>query len=107
MDTVHILCNGTALCSFQSDRVPGKWPPGNKWVGIDDVSDASCESCLRRALENKTYVLEHNPNCPAPYLIRLPGKRTGIIDKEPLGESQDIFAYGKNFQEAAKRALRV
>lgn len=107
METVHILCHGTALCSFQSERVPGEWPLGHKWVGLDGLSDASCESCLRSALEAMTYVLEHNPNCPAPYLIRLPGRGMGIIDKQPLGESRDIFIYGENFPEVARKALLI
>jgi hypothetical protein len=58
---------------------------------------------ILQRLNKSTYVVEHNPNCPSPYLVRLPG-RQGFIDKL-FGKSGDISAYGKTLTEAASGAF--
>ena len=66
-----------------------------------------------RKLEKLTFAVQHNPNCPSPWLVRLPGK--GPIDMkhygDPLGltkpETGDILGFGKTFDEAADAALAV
>ena len=50
--TVHILNYGHPLCGF-SDTLPCDWPPGNKWVGLDEKADANCADCLA-AVEKRT-----------------------------------------------------
>ena len=55
-------------------------------------------------LKTLTYVLEHNPNCPSPFLVRLVGS-AGVIDFKAPGLTADILGYGNTFEEAAEQAL--
>lgn len=67
-------------------------------------------------LLSRTFQVEHNPNCPSPWLVRLPGAR-GYIDKKPYGqvvgfgvvvsnhETQDALGFGKTLAEAARAAI--
>lgn len=57
-----------------------------------------------RELNRYTYVVQHNPNCPSPFLVRLCGSSI-VIDYKPPGETADVLGYGKTFGEAAKSAL--
>jgi hypothetical protein len=57
-------------------------------------------------LSDKTYAIEHNPNCPSQYLIRFPGKN-GAIDKKPPKETKDIVGYGNTLEEAVSEARRA
>ncbi len=55
-----------------------------------------------------TYVVEHQPNCPSPYLVRMVGRSNGatVIDKLPVHEkTRDVYGYGQTFREAAEKAL--
>jgi hypothetical protein len=45
MERVHILVAGAPLCRF-SAATPQAWPPGHKWVGIDQREKATCHDCL-------------------------------------------------------------
>lgn len=47
-----------------------------------------------------TFRIEHNPNCPSPFLVRLVQYGRGQID----GTDQDAMGYGKTLGEAAERA---
>ena len=59
-----------------------------------------------------TFAIQHNPNCPSPWLVRLPGKSL-VIDMKPYGGfgltpddlTDDILAFGKTFEEAADAAI--
>lgn len=59
-----------------------------------------------------TFAIQHNPNCPAKFLIRLPGK-SGRIDMKPYADrlgfirhqTGDILGFGKTLHEAASIAL--
>jgi hypothetical protein len=45
---VHLLKQGVALCGFGAGGVPGEWPPGHNWIGINDPNPmrvVSCEGC--------------------------------------------------------------
>lgn len=60
-----------------------------------------------------TFCLEHNPNCPSPFLVRLPGA-SGFIDKKPVWSldpsvelTGDCYGYGKTLEEAADAAIEV
>lgn len=44
-----------------------------------------------------TYAVEHNPNCPRAFLVRLP---RGVLDHKPEGLSTDAIGYGLTFLEA-------
>lgn len=63
-------------------------------------------------LSKRTFVIEHNPNCPMPFLVRLPGKNKGVIDKLPYGGlgditlTKDILGFGKTLREAADAARK-
>lgn len=57
-------------------------------------------------LEQQTYVIEYNPNCHKPYLVRLVAPGTGYIDKLPPRKTKDILGYGRTLKEAASRAFR-
>ena len=57
-------------------------------------------------LKNETYVLQHNPNCPNPYCIRLVGA-PGRIDMLPAKQTGDIVGYGKTMVLAAQMALAL
>ncbi|MCZ7470296.1 hypothetical protein M0412_10820 [Agrobacterium sp. O3.4] len=63
-------------------------------------------------LRDVTYAIQHNPNCPAKYLVRLVGK-SGRIDLKPYGnhlprvkhETGDVLGFGKTLDEAIDKAL--
>lgn len=57
-------------------------------------------------LARHTCVLEINPNCPSPYLVRLTGAG-GCIDKMPPGKTGDMLGYGTSLREAFDRALAL
>jgi len=65
-----------------------------------------CQRCLKR-LESKTYRVDHSPNCPSPYLVRLVGKGCATLyagyyrDKE----CTDYLGFGKTLSSAAHRAF--
>ncbi len=56
-------------------------------------------------LREHTYAIEHNPNCPKPYLVRLVGA-PGMLDGKPVRETEDHLGYGTTLKEAAVEALR-
>ncbi|WP_320196273.1 hypothetical protein RMR10_004395 [Agrobacterium rosae] len=63
-------------------------------------------------LKDITYAVQHSPNCPAKFLVRLVGK-SGVIDLKPYGgpftfmknETTDILGFGKTIDEAIDKAL--
>ncbi len=62
-----------------------------------------CEALER--LKDLTYAIEHNPNCPSPYLVRLVGT-SGYLDKlSDIRKTKDILGYGKTLDQATSRAL--
>ncbi len=56
-------------------------------------------------LEKTTYVLEHSPSCPSPYLVRLIGAQKGRLDKLPAGRTADVLGYGRTLEDAATKAF--
>lgn len=56
-------------------------------------------------MRKRTYVVEHNPNCPRPFLVRLVGFAKAHIDHLPPRQTTDILGYGDTFEEAARVAL--
>lgn len=65
-------------------------------------------------LQSLTFAVQHSPNCPSPYLVRLPGA-SGLIDMksygDPLGlkpsQTGDVLGFGKTLEQAATAALSV
>jgi hypothetical protein len=45
---VHVLRHGFPFCRF-SFSLPGNWPIGHCWVGIEEAADATCPLCRRLA----------------------------------------------------------
>jgi len=48
---VHILYHGLPLCLFCDKPTPSEWPPGHKWVSIDDPNlkdHVDCRECLEQ-----------------------------------------------------------
>jgi hypothetical protein len=60
---------------------------------------------ITKRLDKLTYMVEHNPNCKLPFLVRLVGKDSARIDKKPEKDTKDILGFGKTLVEAAKNAL--
>jgi hypothetical protein len=61
-----------------------------------------------RALMNRlTYVTEHAPRCPMPYLVRMAGYGKGLTDKRPLSETADAYGYGLTEEEAFQGAMEM
>jgi hypothetical protein len=57
-----------------------------------------------------TYSLQHNPNCPSKYLIRLAGDDSGIIDNRSYSsmaenQTKDRLFFGVTLAEAIDKAL--
>lgn len=66
---------------------------------------------MKHEITKRTFAVQHSPNCPSPWLVRLPGKSCCIDMKPyshvtPLSEATgDILGFGKTFEEAADAAL--
>ncbi len=67
-------------------------------------------------LGKHTYRLEHSPNCPSQYLVRLVGWGKGKIDGEPIWhplmqkstvQTEDAYGYGKTLEAAAEAAFAM
>ena len=43
---IHVLRHGRALCGFMPGVVPRSWPEHHKWVGLSDIDEATCDSCV-------------------------------------------------------------
>ena len=59
-------------------------------------------------LLKETFVVQHNPNCPKPFLVRLCGYCKGKIDLKPyMGpepQTHDALGGGLDIEEAALNA---
>ncbi|SEH51697.1 hypothetical protein SAMN05216228_100245 [Rhizobium tibeticum] len=77
-------------------------PPVPHVVASDPVWEELCKLA---------FAVQHNPNCPSPWLVRLAGK--GSIDMKPYGDrlgivrhqTGDRLGFGKTLDEAARPAL--
>lgn len=59
-----------------------------------------------------TFAVQYNPNCPKPWLVRLPGFRTAGLDGKsytgPESErTRDALGFGATCEEAALKAKAV
>jgi hypothetical protein len=53
MIKVHLLHYGVTLCGFGKGKLPGDWPPGHKWLGLNadrtkvtQKGGQMCEECV-------------------------------------------------------------
>jgi len=67
---------------------------------------------IMERLNQLTYAVQHNPNCPQPFLVRLPGWGCASLDllQAPFwprlpGHTSDLLGYGQTLEEAAEKAL--
>jgi hypothetical protein len=73
-----------------------------------------------KSLLDRTFRIEHSPNCPTKWLVRLVGNGEAIIDGLPYtqwmnrfdqsihGElTRDALGFGKTLNQAAKRAIKA
>lgn len=64
-------------------------------------------------LHKLTFAVQHNPNCPSPFLVRLVGHGRAVIDLKPYAGfclhrstlTNDILGFGKTLEEAAEAAM--
>lgn len=56
-------------------------------------------------LSGLTYAIQHNPNCPSPFLIRLVGKNRSIIDLKYYDETKDQLFFGLTLEETVEKVL--
>ena len=61
---------------------------------------------VMRELRKLTFAVQHSPNCPDPFLVRLVGS-AGVIDYKLPEETADILGYGQTLREAATMALKI
>jgi hypothetical protein len=50
---VHILYHGLPLCLFCDKPTPAEWPPGHRWVSVDDQNIAENVDCRECKAEYK------------------------------------------------------
>jgi len=82
----------------------------HEYAALNLLAEKATEGAIAE-LSKLTFVVQHNPNCPSPWLVRLPGK--GPIDMLPYGDglgivahqTGDFLGFGKTFEEAARAAL--
>jgi len=58
-------------------------------------------------LRQFTYAIQHSPNCPSPFLVRLVGPGTCMLDLLQSDDTKDIRGYGKTERMAARKALAL
>ena len=61
---------------------------------------------ISERISRLTYTLQHNPNCPSPFLVRMPCGLL-MLDNRLAGSTEDALGYGKTFEEAAANALKI
>jgi len=102
--------NVKPLCWMPNVRLPSRFLP-ERYRSVTRREPRISVS-VPAELAERTFAVQHNPRCPSPFLVRLPGKG-GRIDMKPyrdgLGfvehETQDILGFGKTLGEAARIAL--
>lgn len=76
---------------------------GGRFVTTGARSRKTLDAETREAMKKVTYQVEHNPNCPSPYLVRRPGYLHSVI----FGDDRDAKGYGLSVEEAFREAVAV
>jgi hypothetical protein len=94
--------------SFYCKKCGWQVPVGFKHYHADELLKKlrENEEALKQLAE-KTFAVQHSPNCPSPYLVRLAGRGKGMIDLKPPNRTADVLGYGKTLCEAAAAALEI
>ena len=103
-DTVRDIC--TDIDCLIEKRVEGL------------MAEATAGSFVPAEFRSLTFAVQHNPNCPSPWLVRLAGKGAGSIDMKAYGvtgsglgliphETKDALGFGKTFASAGAAALQA
>ncbi len=79
---------------------------------LTTIATLNADTAAFNELCNLTFAIQHNPNCPDKFLIRLPGK-SGCIDLKPYGDqlgfrahkTGDVIGAGATLHEACQKAL--
>ncbi len=58
-------------------------------------------------LNKLTYAVQHSPNCPSPFLVRLIGRGQVMLDYKLASETKDICGYGTTLRQAEGKALKA
>lgn len=66
--------------------------------------EAEVVNVVSKEMLGKTFAVQHNPNCPSAFMVRLPGK-SAVIDLKLVTETKDVFGYGHTLVEACKNAV--
>jgi len=56
-------------------------------------------------LQNRTYMVRHNPNCPKQFEVRLTGAGVSRLFPPYIKPPTDFVGYGNTADEAAEEAL--
>ncbi len=79
--------------------------PGNK--SPDDVEMTPIE--VPAILLGMTFAVEYNPNCPSPWLVRMPGAKAVIDHKSYVADApfltEDALGFGRTLAQAATNAI--
>lgn len=81
---------------------------------VDEMVSAPADNAETRHtvpnwLSKQTFAIQHNPNCPSRYLVRMVGFRAGVIDLKsyyvngPEG-TKDALGFGNSIEEAGLNA---
>lgn len=58
-------------------------------------------------LRQFTYATQHSPSCPYPFLVRLVGPGTCMLDLLQSNDTKDIRGYGETERIVARKALAL
>ena len=62
---------------------------------------------VMKKIRQFTYVIQHSPHCPDPFLVRLVGSGMSRLDLLQSDDTRDIRGYGKTERMAAHKALAL
>lgn len=109
------------LCGQRCGGQVEFWDFGPDCTGNAGSAGIRCQQCQKefsreewdrielaemfRKLSQETYAIQHDPNCPKPFLVRLVGW-TGKLDFNPNNVTQDIVGKGRNLLEATDNAFK-
>ncbi|MDW5314984.1 hypothetical protein [Rhizobium sp. PL01] len=107
--TLHEIWHAMYCAHLQDDCITDEFKPHD----LRKVEPpAPAPNVVPPELCGLTFAVQHNPNCPSRWLVRLPGK-SGVIDMKPYRDqigivphqTGDVLGFGRTLDEAARAAL--
>jgi hypothetical protein len=97
------FCRGRAALDISGEFVTCSICLADGPVAEDAIAawERRAEAVTDELIASTTYSLHHNPNCPKPYLVRLP---QGVLDLKSYAETKDACGFGTTFAEAFANA---